>query len=83
MTTKKPPSSSKAKGKMKYKYQGVYPPTVVISKVEKIKDTKVGHQDLVDFIKRIEQKLLEDSLRAIVHKNLHLVSTFPTFAHNT
>lgn len=68
---------------MKYKYQGVFLPTVVISKVDEIKDTEIGHQDLEYFVKWTEQKPLEDSLRAIVHSNLHLVSTFPNFAHNT
>lgn len=83
MTTSKPPSSTKAKGKMKYKYQGVYLPTVVVSKVEEIKDTEVGHQDLVDFVKQTEMKPLPDPMRAIVHSNLHLVAMFPTTAHNT
>lgn len=34
-------------------------------------------------MERTEKKPLEDSLRAIVHSNLHLVSTFRTSAHNT
>jgi hypothetical protein len=82
MTATKPPPS-KEKSMMKYKYQGVYLPTMVLSKVEEIKDIEVGHQDVVDFVKLMETKPLLDSMREIVHNNLHLVAMFPTTAHNT
>lgn len=40
---------------MKYKYQGVFLPIMVISKVDEIEDTKVGHHDLEDFVKELRK----------------------------
>jgi S-adenosylmethionine synthetase len=75
MTIEESPSSIK-RGSMNFKYQGTFSPTVVSSKIDKIKDTEIRHLDMRDFVERIKKKPLEKSLEAIVNINLHRVSIF-------
>ena len=58
-------SPSKGKGKMMYQYDKELSHTTlsqVSSSYDGIKDTKIGHVDLLDFLRRIETSCQEEML---------------------
>lgn len=69
-------SPSNKKMKYKYdKYQNEISPSQVSSPVDEIKDTKIGHVDMSDFLERVEGSPCE-GMQLLLNSHNHLVSTF-------
>lgn len=78
----KPSPSKKA---MKFKKQDlhpVFPPSLVPSNFDHIRETEIGHVDLVEFLKRIEKPPSNYKMEPTINSSIHLVSTFPMFAQD-
>ena len=63
---------------MKYQYDKELAheaPSSVISFLDNMTDTKVGHVDVVDFLQRVEAPTSHE-MKGIRRSNIHLVSTY-------
>ena len=72
-------SPSKSKGKMKYQYDKELAhsdPSSIISILDNVMDTKIGHVDVANFLQRVEA-LASHEMKRIKRSNIHLMSMFP------
>lgn len=68
---------------MKFKKQYphlVFPHLSVSSNIDRVRETKIQHVDLAEFIKRIEQPPSYYKMKPTINSGIHLVSTFPMLA---
>lgn len=72
--------SFSSKRAMKFKKQNphlVFLPSSVTSNIHHIRDTKKGHVDLSEFLKRVGQPSYYCKLEFITKNSIHLVGAFP------
>jgi hypothetical protein len=75
-------SASPSNKKMKYKfdkYQNEISPSHVVSNIDEIKDTEIGHVDMSEFLERAESSTSHD-MQLLLRSHIHLVSSFPVAA---
>lgn len=56
-------------------YQNSISPSEVISYVEEIRDTELGHLDMAEFLRRVETSI-EEEIAPIIQSHILMVSTF-------
>lgn len=55
---------------MKYKYQGFFPVTLFSSNIDEIKDTKIEHVDMSEFVEKTQKQPLDNGMKCIVQSNI-------------
>lgn len=73
------------KREMKFKKQdlhSVFPSSSVTSNIDHIRDTKIGHVNLEEFLKRIKKPPSQLDMEAVINSGIHLVATFPMSAQD-
>lgn len=74
--------SSPPNKKMKYKYdkyQNEVAPTQVVSLIDEIQDTEIGHVDMSKFLERTKCSPTH-GMQLLLNSHIHLVSSFPVAA---
>lgn len=70
---------------MKFKKQNrhpIFPPSSIMSNIDHIRDTEIGHVDLSQFLKRVEQPSSYNKIESIIDSSIHLMVAFPMSAQD-
>ena len=70
---------TKTKGKMKCQFDkelAHMTASLVLSPMDQVSNTKIGHVDMIDFLQRIQSPANKE-MKHVKRSNTHLVSSFP------